>query len=199
MKRDFLKDLGIEDKEIINKILDENSADIGRAKGEVEDLKSQITTLQNQLNTKTTEFDNLKEKTKDYDSFTEKINQLELDKSKLTTDNAQLKVDLDAKVDQILKNHAIENGVRDAKAKNIKAVMALLDMEKITFKDGKLDGLDGQIETLTKGEDTAFLFGEVKTSPSGTEPKNPPINPIGTPPTSKTLKESIAKALGSNN
>jgi peptidoglycan hydrolase CwlO-like protein len=64
MKRDFLKELGIEDKETINKILDENSADIGRAKGEVDDLKSQINQLQSQLDKKTTEFDTLKESTK---------------------------------------------------------------------------------------------------------------------------------------
>ena len=46
MKRDFLKNLGIEDKEIIDKILDENSADIGRAKSGNDDLKSQVTQLQ---------------------------------------------------------------------------------------------------------------------------------------------------------
>lgn len=198
MKRDFLKDLGIEDKEIINKILDENSADIGRAKGETDDLKSQISQLQAQLNQKTTEFDDLKERTKDFDSFTEKINQLELDKAQLTADKAQLKVDLDTKVIQIQKDHVIENGVRDAKAKNIKAVMALLDMDKITYKDGQLTGLSDQLDTLKSGEDTSFLFGEVITAPVGTNFNNPPTGGGATPPTSKTFAEAVAKALNKN-
>lgn len=198
MKRDFLKNLGIEDKDTIDKILDENSADIGRAKGELDEVKSQLTKAQADLAKKTTEFDTLKESTKDYDSLNEKINQLELDKSKLATDNAQLKVDLDAKVSQMLKDHAVESGVRDAKAKNVKAVMALLDMSKITYKDDQLSGLAEQIETLQKGEDTSFLFtSDQNPPPAGTHLNNPPAGG-GTPPTSGSLAEAVAKALGGN-
>lgn len=195
MKRDFLKSLGIEDKETIDKILDENSVDIGRAKGELDDLKSQVTNLQKQLESKTNEFDTLKEKTKDYDSFTEKINQLELEKSKVTTENAQLKVDLDTKVSELLKNHAIENGVRDAKAKNVKAVMALLDVDKITYTDGKLDGLQSQLDNLISDENSSFMFGEKTPSLSGTQPGNANTIGGGSPPTSKSLDEAIANYL----
>ena len=45
MKRKFLEDLGLE-KEVIDKILDENSADIGRAKGELETVKNQLEAAQ---------------------------------------------------------------------------------------------------------------------------------------------------------
>lgn len=197
MKRDFLKELGIEDKAIIDKILDENSKDIGRAKSDTDELETQINDLKTQLATKTKEFDNLKESTKDYEATKSAIKQLELDKAQLATDNAQLKVDLDTKVQEIQKNHAIENGVRDAKAKNIKAVVAQLDMEKITFKDGQLSGLSEQLDALTKGEDTSFLFGEsFKGSPAGTQPNIPPAGGGAVPPTSKTLAESIARAMG---
>lgn len=197
MKREFLKELGIEDKEIINKILDENSADIGRAKGDTDDLKSQISQLQTQLNKRTSDYDALKESTKDYDSLNEKINQLELEKSQLATDKAQLTVDLDTKIAALQKNHAIENDVRDAKAKNVKAVMALLDTEKITYKDGKLSGLAEQLATLQSGDNTAFLFG-VGTQPiAGTHPNTPPTGGNGgNPPTSANFAEAIAKALG---
>lgn len=198
MKRDFLKELGIEDKEIINKILDENSADIGRAKGEVDDLKSQITNLQGQLTTKTTEYDNLKESTKDYDSLTEKINQLELDKNQLATEKSQLTVELQTKMSDLKKTYAIETGVRDAKARNIKAVIAQLDMEKITYKDDVLSGLNEQLETLKANEDTSFLFGETG-GISGTHLNNPPTGGNGgTPPTSKSFAEAVAKALNPN-
>lgn len=189
MKRDFLKSLGIEDKEIIDKILDENSADIGRAKGDLDDIKSNYDKLQIQ-------FDKLKESTKDYDDLSSKVKQLELDNSQLTTDKKQLEIDLDMKVSQILKNHAIENSVRDSKAKNTKAVMALLDVEKITYKDGELSGISEQLEALKSGEDTSFLFGDVQGAPSGTHFNNPPSGGNGgTPPTSKTFAEAIAKAI----
>ena len=201
MKRDFLKELGIEDKATIDKILDENSKDIGRAKSETDDLESQIGSLKAQLASKTREYDDLKESTKDYSTVKETIKQLELDKAQLATDNAQLKVDLDTKVQEIQKTHAIENGVRDAKAKNVKAVVAQLDMEKITFKDGQLSGLSEQLDALTKGEDTSFLFGGAQpASPAGTQPHNPPSNGgnSGNPPTGKTLAEAIAAQFNSN-
>ena len=185
MKRDFLKNLGIEDKDIIDKILDENSADIGRAKGATDELKSQITQLQTQLNDKTSELDTLKESTKDYTSLQAQITQL-------NTDKTNLQNELTTQVAQLKKAHETENKVRDAKAKNVKAVMALLDPEKDT---------DEQLTALKAGEDTAFLFGEVQPSaPSGTQLNNPPSNGGngGNPPTGKTLGEAIAAKFNSN-
>lgn len=191
MKRDFLKNLGIEDKEVIDKILDENSADIGRAKGSADELKSQITQLQTQLNDKTNEFNTLKESTKDYDSLKETITQLRNDKTQLTDQ-------LNSEVSKIQKTHAIESSVREAKAKNVKAVLALLDMEKITYENGELSGISEQLETLKSGEDTSFLFGDTQEPlPSGTHLKTPPSNG-GTPPTSTTFAEAIAKAINKN-
>ena len=193
MKRDFLKNLGIEDKEIIDKILDENSADIGRAKSGNDDLKSQVTQLQTQLNDKTKEFDTLKESTKDYDSLKEQITQL-------TTDKTNLQTELNTKVSEIQKKHAIENGVRDAKAKNVKAVMALLDMDKITFENGELSGMREQLEALSKGEDTSFLFGTSEpNAPTGTKPHDPPKGGNGGKPAGgSSFVDAIAAALNSN-
>ena len=181
MKRDFLKNLGIEDKDTIDAILNENSADIGRAKGDTDELKSQITQLKTQLSDKTTEFNTLKESTKDYDSLQNTINQLTQDKTDLTNQ-------LNTKISEIQKKHDTENKVRDAKAKNVKAVMALLDVEK---------DIDEQLEALKTGEDTSFLFGEAQTSPAGTNVSNPP-NGGGNPPTSKTFAEAIKNAINKN-
>lgn len=184
MKRDFLKSLGIEDKDIIDQILDENSADIGRAKSNTDELKSQITQLQTQLNDKTNEFNALKESTKDYENLQNQIAQL-------TTDKTTLQNELNNQVTQLKQEHERENKVRDAKAKNVKAVMALLDPNKDT---------DEQLAALKAGEDTAFLFGETHSgSPSGTQPNNPPSGGHGgTPPTGKSFVEAIAAQLTSN-
>ena len=182
MKREFLKNLGIEDKDIIDKILNENSADIGRAKGDTDELNSQITQLKTQLSDKTNEFNTLKESTKDYETLKGQITQLETDKTNLTNE-------LNTKVSEMQKTYETENKVRDKGAKNVKAVMALLDRDK---------DIDEQLDALVSGEDTSFLFGEIgNPSPAGMKPNNPPTDG-GNPPTSKTFAEAIANALNKN-
>lgn len=189
MKREFLKNLGIDNKEIIDAIMDENSSDIGKAKGELQTYKDKVAELESQITTKDTEIQNLQKSVGDVDALNQKITQLETDKTNLQSE-------LDTKVNQIQKTHAIESAVRDAKAKNIKAVMGLLEADKITFKDGKLEGLAEQLENLTKSEESSFLFGDTVNAPSGASPENPPSND-NNPPTSMSFAEAISKALGS--
>lgn len=200
MKTDFLRSLGIEDKETINAIMAENGKDIANVQGDVSGLKDQIKTLEKQLSDKTTEFDTLKESTKDYSDLSAKNQKLEADNAQLVADKKQLEIERDSKVSEILKNHAIENSVRDAKAKNVKAVMALLDMEKITYKDNALSGVTEQLDALKSGEDTSFLFGESSGgTPAGTKFNNPPTGGNGgTPPTGMSFSSAISKALGAN-
>ena len=188
MKRDFLKNLGIEDKEIIDKIMDENSADIGKAKGDLQTYKDRVTDLEGQVADKDKEISTLQKQAGDVESLNQRISQLETDKNNLTNE-------LNTKVSEIQKSHAIENSIRDAKAKNVKAVMALLDMDKITLKDGELEGLSDQLETLTTGEDTSFLFGQTTQAPAGTTPSKAAGGNGGTPQTSASFADAVAKAL----
>lgn len=188
MRREFLKNLGIEDKDTIDAILNENSADIGRAKTEVDELNSQVTQLKTQLSDKTTEFNNLKDSTKDYETLQNTI-------TTLRTEKTNLENQLNTEVSKLQKAHAIEGSIRDAKAKNVKAVMALLDLDKITYENNELSGISEQLETLKSGEDTSFLFAESQPLPSGTHLNNPPSGNGGTPATSKTLAEAVAKAI----
>ena len=181
MKRDFLKNLGIEDKDIIDKIMDENSSDIGKAKGELDTYKNKVADLENDIKAKETEIATLKTQVGDVDALNQKISQLEADKSNLTNE-------LNTKVSEIQKTYETENKVRDRKAKNIKAVMALLDQSK---------DIDEQLDALVSGEDTSFLFGDAQSgAPSGTH-LNTPANGGngGTPPTSGSFAEAVAKAL----
>ena len=189
MRRDFLRGLGIEDKDIIDKILDEHSADIGKAKGDYETLKTQVDDLTKQLKDKDKQIGELETVRQDNETLNNKIKELE-------DSNKSVLTEWEKKYGTLEKTHAIESGIRDAKGKNIKAITALLDLEKITYADGKLDGLSEQLETLTKGEDTGFLFGESKpASPAGTNPNNPPSDPTGGQ-SGDTFTNAIAKALG---
>ena len=189
MKSDFLRNLGITDQSVIDSIMAENGKDVNAAKGKNTELEAKVTELEGQIADRDTQLKTLKESVKDNEKLTTKITELE-------TANNEAKTAYETKIAEIQKTHAIESAVRDAKAKNVKAVMALLDMDKITYKESKLEGLSGQIETLTKGEDTSFLFGESKpNNPSGTQPNNPPSNGGQNPPTSMTLAQAVAKSL----
>jgi chromosome segregation ATPase len=191
MKRDFLKNLGIEDKDIIDKILDENSADIGRAKGELDTYKTKVSDLENDIKTKDTTIANLQKEADKIDGLNQTISQLQTDKTNLTNE-------LNTKVSDIQKGHAIDNAIRDAKGKNVKAIRALLDESKITFENNELGGISDQLDTLKSAEDSSMLFGDMQNAhPTGTHPNNPPTSGNGgNPPTSTSFAEAVAKALG---
>lgn len=53
-------------------------------------------------------------------------------------------------------NTALEIALKDAKVKNDKLVKALLDNEKLTLKDGKLEGIEDQLKAIKEEND--FLF-----------------------------------------
>lgn len=59
---------------------------------------------------------------------------------------------------------ALEKAVNAAKPRNARAVMAMLDREKLRFAGGEVIGLEKQLADLKKGEDTAFLFEEARTT-----------------------------------
>lgn len=187
MRREFLRGLGIEEKEIIDKILDENSSDIGKAKGELETYKNKVSDLEEQIKTKDTEITKLQETTKEVENLKNQVTALETDKTNLTNE-------LNDKVNSVQKAHAIENKIRDMKGKNVKAIKALLDESKITFENGELGGIDEQLNALVSAEDSSMLFGDNPATPSGTKPSDPQGNG-GTPPTPTTLADAVAKAL----
>ena len=189
MKRDFLKNLGIEDKDIIDKILDENSADIGRAKGELDSYKTKVTDLENEIKTKDSTIATLQTKADSVEGLNQKISQLETDKTNLTNE-------LNTKVSEIKKDHALEGKIRDFKGKNVKAIKALLDMDKVTYENDELGGIDEQLTALASAEDSAMLFGDVQgTPPAGTHLNNPPSGGNGGTPAALTFAEAVANAL----
>lgn len=53
---------------------------------------------------------------------------------------------------------ALEKAVAGTKPRNVKAVLSMLDREKLNFAGGEVIGLEKQLDMLKKSEDTAFLF-----------------------------------------
>lgn len=175
MKRKFLEDLGIEDKDTIDKILDENSSDIGKAKGELENVQSQLAesqkeveTLKTQVSERDGQLETLKKSTGDVEELKKQIETLQTENQASTEAHA-------AEIKQMKIDSAIDAALTAAKAKNNTAVKALLkDLDKLELnEDGSIKGnLQEQIDGLVKGEDTKFLFDSEKkeTKIKGAEP-----------------------------
>ena len=83
-----------------------------------------------------------------------------------------------AKMAQMQLDFAIEKALAAAKAKNAKAVKALLDMEKVKLDGEQLLGLDDQLKAIKESD--PYLFGEPGKVGGGTNPPgagNSEVNP----------------------
>lgn len=64
------------------------------------------------------------------------------------------------------RENALENALLGANSKNVKALRALVDFEKVDFADGKLTGLSEQIDALKK--ECGYLFFDEEEKPKFT-------------------------------
>lgn len=71
----------------------------------------------------------------------------------------------DATIASIQKQHRVMEDLRGMGCRNPKVVMSLLDLEKISEKDGKLEGLTDQTDALRKSD--GYLFANVPGSNGG--------------------------------
>lgn len=157
MKRKFLEDMGLT-KEQIDKILDENSQDIGKAKGDFEKVQGDLATanqeiaaLKNQVADRDTQLETLKNSTGDVEAMKQQIKALQNDNKAKDASHA-------AEIKQLKIDAAVTTALTGAKAKNAIAVKALLkDLDKAELgEDGTIKGLAEQIEALQKSD--AYLF-----------------------------------------
>lgn len=174
MKREFLKDLGIE-AEAIEKIMAENGKDIEKAKGSADEnagkakqLEAENKSLKDTIAERDTQLENLKKESGDNKELQAKIDQL-------TADNKSAKEKHEAEMAALKKSHAIEAALTAARAKAVKAVTPYIDTEKVSFDSkGNLTGLEEQIKALKEGEDTKFLFNDGAPSIKGVNPGQSP-------------------------
>lgn len=110
----------------------------------------------------------LQKETGDVQSLKDKIQELQ--------DNAKESEKTHAAEIQNLKiSNAVDTALMGAKALNVKAVKALLNLEGAELnEDGTIKGLDEQIKNLQTAEDSKFMFGSstmkgAKTGESGNE------------------------------
>lgn len=173
MQRKFLEDLGLE-KEIIDKIMDENGSDLEKAKAKLEaerdNYKSQLETAQNALK----EFDGI-----DVKDLQGKINTLTNDLSEKEKEYQQRIADMEF-------NSVLDGAISSSGAKNAKAVKALLDLDSLKASKNQADDISKALEAVKTDNDYMFESKEPIKNPVR-ETNNPDITKSG------ITKESFAK------
>ena len=86
----------------------------------------------------------------------------------LQAENQKAAEEWQAKMAQMQLDFAIEKALAAAKAKNQKAVKALLDLEKVKLDGEQLLGLEDQLKALQQSD--PYLFGDSGKVGSGTNP-----------------------------
>lgn len=169
MKRDFLEGLlkDITDeakrKEAIDKIMTENGTDINTAKGDTKKLEGDLKTLEGekknlegQLTTANSTIENLKKDNPDAEALQKKIKEHE-------GTIEQLKKDHQAEVTKLAREAIDTELLGKYKAKNAKAVKALIDEFEAKDDADYKTLLDSKLKALSESDDTKFMFGESQT------------------------------------
>jgi hypothetical protein len=168
MTLEQLKEMGL-DEETAKKVLEAHKEAIKDKYVPIErfnEVNEEKKELKNQLEDRDKQLQELKVKAAGNEELTAKITELE-------ELNKQTKEEYENKIVALKKETAIELKLKDEKAKNIKAVKALLDLEKISLDGDKIIGLDEQLKGLKESD--PYLFGEDKLK--GRDP-NPPADPV---------------------
>ena len=173
MKREFLEGLKIEGltKEVIDQIMAEHGKSVQAEQAKAAAKDSELTKANETIK-------NLQDTVKKYDGADpEQLKQSLSDlQKKYDTDIAQAKLD-----------SALELALVQSKARNTKAVRALLKSETIKLDGDKLLGLEEQLTSLKK--EAAYLFEEdaakTEVKASGGEHKEP----------TKTASDTLSGAL----
>ena len=105
----------------------------------------------------------------------------------LQTQNAKQAKQHAAAIKQLKLDSAIEAALVGAKAKNVKAVKALLELDKAELaEDGTVRGLAEQLKSLVESPDTGFLFDTDSKKPGSFKGLKPGEKSDKTPSGEKT-------------
>lgn len=163
MTKEELLALGITE-EIAQNIVDNYAASYVE-KSVLEAEQSKVTDLTQQLTDRDTQLTELQNQAAGNTDLQAQITALQ-------EQNANEKASYEQTLKQKDYDYALSNALRDAKAKNPKAVQALLNTEAITLDGDKLIGLSEQLETLKKSDDYLFV-------PDGLKGGTPPLGSGG--------------------
>ena len=140
MQRKFLEDLGLE-KDVIDKIMDENGKDINREKDKANSFKDQL--------------DEARETLKGFEGVD--VKELQGKIATLTSDLEQKDKDYQDKIAEMEFNSLLDMAISSSGAKNSKAVKALIDIEALKSSKNQSEDIKKAIDTVKSEND--YMFG----------------------------------------
>lgn len=168
LKREMLVEAGIEDKAVIDNIMQAYGAGIENAKSQAKsELQAENETLKQQLEQQTQAINELQAKE---GASAESKQQLE----ELKAQFDQYKLDSEANLAQITKTNAVALALKDVGAYNSEDLMKFIDLEKIELGEDGKPQLEDIINSLK--ESSPYLFQAEDKQP------NPNISVHGNPP-----------------
>ena len=169
LKREMLVEAGIEDKSVIDNIMQAYGAGIENAKTQAKsELQAENDTLKQQLEQQTQAINDLQAKE---GASAESKQQLEELKAQFN----QYKLDSEANLAQITKTNAVALALKDVGAYNSEDLMKFIDLDKIELGEDGKPQLEDTINSLK--ESSPYLFQAEDKQP------NPNISVHGNPPT----------------
>lgn len=172
MKREDLEKIEGLNKEAVDKIMALHGQDIEKHKAAVATAQAEIDGLKKQLDEASAAIEGFKK--------------LDVDAIKAAADEWKAKAekaeaDRVAEVSRLKFEHALDVALTGAKAKNAKAVKALLEMDnlKLNEADGSIIGLDDQLKKIR--EDADYLFESSEVAPrivAGGKSKSVIVDPV---------------------
>lgn len=165
MKRDFLEGLGLE-KDVVDKILDENSRDIGREKQKADQAKEDLAAAQKSLADRDKDIEELKKSSGDAEGIRKQLEELQ---GKYTKETAEYKAqiadrDYSDAINKVINDKSIKFSSKAAE----RAYIADLKAKHLELKDGVLTGFDEWHKAQTEADPSAFQSG--KPAPSFAKP-----------------------------
>lgn len=159
MKREDLKKLGLED-EAIESVMKLHGQTVNGLQEQVTALQASEANLKSQNEKHEKDLKTLQKDNDDNETLKQTIKDLQ-------KQNADAKAEYEQQLVGMQRDSAIEKALATSGAKNTKAVKALLDADKIVFKDGEISGLAEQLEAYKRSDPYMFDMG---TKPEGYEP-----------------------------
>lgn len=132
--------------------------------------------------------DEHKKQLKDLEKKAEGNEELKNTIKELRAENEKKDVDYKTNIAAQKKDFEVQSAIKEAQGKNVKAIKALLDLDKITVDDSGITGLSDQLKKIKESD--PYLFGEDKIVGTGQH------TPEGdkTTPTPKNLEVQLEEA-----
>lgn len=150
LKREMLINAGINDKEVVDEIMQAYGAGIEHARTQAkQELTAENETLKQQLETQSKTLEDLKKSSEANSDVKQAL-------EKLQQEYEQYKVESDSKLAQLSKTNAIALALKDVKAHDSDVLMKLIDIDKIELGEDGKPKLDEVVNGLR--ESKPFLF-----------------------------------------